>query len=126
MTGQSIGLQITTGGNTTGLGCNTPAEVTMESCTYKPNRNTVSDYSRENRREDWADSFAATLYRGSWSNLAGHPHRIDLNALTTAIDRIKYVSGQIQQFKDGVDSIEANLSHQGYPSYYDPGDTRIP
>ena len=127
MLGQSIGLQIATRGNTEGFGCNTPAEVVMGgTCSYFPDPDMVSSYSRENRREDWADSFATTLYRGNWSSLAGHPHGIDLNALTTAIDRVNYVSGQIQQFKNGVNAIEANLSHQGYPSYYDPGNTRIP
>jgi hypothetical protein len=87
----SISLENFTGGNTTGFLCNRLIEVTGI-CQYTFGGDTVSDKATTDRREDWAESFAAAMFQGSWPALvANNNHGIKADALTVAAVRITCV-----------------------------------
>jgi hypothetical protein len=73
-------------------------------CKYGVGGNTISEYGEESRREDWAEAFAATVFRGDWQNVvAGGMHGIRADALEIASDRIAFVNSEIARFRDAVD-----------------------
>lgn len=69
----STGLERHTGGRTVtkigGRECGVVLEL-AGACNYQAVGNTVSGYAKTSRREDWAESFAAAMFGGNWSNVA--------------------------------------------------------
>ncbi len=68
-------------------------------CSYDPGTTPLSEYGNNNRREDWADSFAAAMFGGNWDNLGRHGHRINPERLTVVqintSPRVLFVQGSI-------------------------------
>lgn len=96
--GASSLLESETGGKTEGFGCSLPGVDLSDHCNYQISGFPVSEYSiRSNRREDWADSFAAAMFRGSWASVVSSGgHGIKSDALTVSINRIDLVERFIQ------------------------------
>jgi hypothetical protein len=66
-------------------------------CAYDPNGDTVGNYAASNRREDFADTFAATVFAGDLANVVSSGvHGIRDDALVVAADRIEYLKNLIQ------------------------------
>ncbi len=93
------------GDNTTGLGCFSIGEVICSGvfpnhCSYQLDSSNpvVSRYAKTDRRENFAETFAAAVFQGKWANVTGgnSAHNIYTNALVTAADRIDYMRNQIQ------------------------------
>ena len=68
-------------------------------CKYRPGSASVSTYGRSNRREDFADSFAAYMFGGDWNELVDHPHSINTNAFTVAYEKIIIVAVQMKRLQ---------------------------
>ena len=102
----SLLLEDYTGSNTTGFGCGLPGLDFFNHCGWNPNGSTVSSYATDNdRREDWSESFAASMFGGDWANLASHnAHGIKADALTVAVDRIHFVNQQVTLILGAIDA----------------------
>jgi hypothetical protein len=102
----SIALQNHTGSVTTGFGCGLPGVDLLGShCQYNPSGGMVSSYANSNRREDFAESYAASMFGGNWSELANNNlHTINIDALTVASDRVDFVRQQIPLLLAGMDA----------------------
>ena len=89
----SEALENETGGTTTITGTDTtcPAELItlVGACSYTPGFGEPSRYSRESRREDFADSFARHLFGGNFANVvADDTHRVFDSPLTVTRTQI--------------------------------------
>ncbi len=70
-------------------------------CLYSPGGRTVSGYAAENRREDWAESFAAFTYGGNWSDIAASSMHFGISPEALIVDptRIIAVTTEILSFQ---------------------------
>jgi hypothetical protein len=102
----SLALESYTDSSTTGIGCGLPGVDLMGHCTWNPNGGSVSDYAlTSNRREDWSESFAASMFQGDWANLVSSGgHGIRPDALTVAADRIDFVRQVIDSILPAIDA----------------------
>ncbi len=103
-------LENETGGATYGSGCsNRTVELVGNHCSYSAGGSTVGGYASSDRREDFADSFAAYMFKngtGDFSTIiSGHnPHRIHPGDLTvSSADRFLFVHNSIQKQKEITD-----------------------
>ena len=103
----SIALQNHTGSQTTGFGCGLPGIDLFSHCKWEPQGGTVSDYASDtDRREDWSESFAASMFGGTLANIANNSSYggIKDDALTVAADRINFVKEQIPLLLEAIDA----------------------
>lgn len=93
----SSNFEAAMGGRTTGSGCGTLLGEVLLNCAYDPNGDTVGNYAASSRREDFADTFAATVFGGDLANVVfSEVHGIRNDALIVAADRIEYLKDLIQ------------------------------
>ena len=77
----------------------------LTGCRYDidESRPTVSEYAAENRRDDWAESWAAHMFRGSWPALVqSGTHNVRSDALSAGQERLQFVALEVQYFKETV------------------------
>ena len=93
----SADFEIATGGQTTGWGCGAILGELLLNCEYKPGGFAVGEYAESNRRDDFADTFAAVVFNGTLANVVSdETHQVQQDALTVAVDRIDYLEDLIQ------------------------------
>ena len=93
----------------------------LGNCGYSPGGATVSDYARKSRREDWAEAFAAYMFRGSWSDAVSQSsHSINPDALTVAVDRLTFVADQITRRQRAINQARLYLESAPYMGSHSP------
>ena len=95
----------------------------VASCSYTPGETEllapISGYAGSNRREDWAESFAALMFGGSWTELAKtNIHQgITSDPFTVSYNRIIFAAQQVRAFQMLTDFLEPFPSSHAWGSW---------
>lgn len=73
----------------------------ISGCEYTQGSPSFTSYSESNRREDWADSFAAYVFGGNWDALfSSGIHGIHSNPLEVSPNRIIFAATEVNSFQN--------------------------